>query len=112
MTATAIAFLGIAAVHFVATLGSLVLATAVGGHIDARESSFATSFGELLFGAFVLLSQPLGRFWLQSARPGAAYGWMALNSALWATVIVLGVRWLRRAVHRRETPRSHPCRYW
>lgn len=91
---------GLAIAHFVATLGSLVLATAVSGDIDAPHSPASTAGGASFFQAFRVLNQPLGRFWLQTdALPMLAFRWMALNGALWALVLVAlfhGVRSVRK----------------
>jgi hypothetical protein len=99
-----IMLLCVAAAHFVLTLGSLLLATALAGHIDAAQPPATSTASTVFFKSFRFLAQPLSRFWVDTDTSAArVYGWDALNSALWASAFVAAVYGIR-AVRRWSRP--------
>lgn len=82
------AFLALVLCQFGATTGSLVLAVALRGHIDAPASA-SSKAGDLLFGLFLLLCKPLSPYWLAGGTQTTAAVWMVANSAIWAVGLIV-----------------------
>lgn len=89
------AFFGLVVGHYVATNGALVLATVFRGHIDAPKSAFAARVGDLLFRSFLLLCEPLDRYWLNGGNATSATAWMLANGAIWAACLIVAFQIVR-----------------
>lgn len=98
-----VALVVLAGVHYLATMGSLMLALATRGHIDSQPGPGATAASGFFFHCFQVLSWPLAAKWTTGGSTGGvATAWMLANGAIWSIVAIAAFVVVRRYVSRSQ----------